>query len=79
MTVSALVVTLDAPTEIETVTQLGRDSRLTLGQLVDHRLPVVAQTVSLREGRDLCLELERTPGVLLVSLVRVEFPEEDTP
>jgi hypothetical protein len=79
MTVSALVLTLDAHQADQTIARLARDSRLILGQPVDHRLPVVAETASLREGRDLCLQLEQTPGVLFVSLVRVAFPDEDTP
>jgi hypothetical protein len=40
---------------------------------------VVAETSTVRDGKELCESLERIPGVLLVELVRVDFDAEVEP
>jgi hypothetical protein len=77
MTISALVVTLNPPCAEEALAALARDPRLTLGEPVDARVPIVAETPTLRAGKELCRELELVPGVAFVSVVRIDFLEEE--
>jgi hypothetical protein len=77
MIISALVLTLDHARADETIARLAAEPRLLLGQRIDNRLPVVTEVGTLGEGRDLYQALEQTPGVLLVSLVRVDLHTEE--
>lgn len=80
MTISGLVVTLSPSPLRDSLEALGRDPRLTLGELQGNRLPVVAETATPEEGEALVEGLLTTPGVLFVDVVRVDFVEgrEDT-
>jgi hypothetical protein len=76
MVVSALVVTLPAdPTRsLEVLAELGRDPRLTVGEAVSDRVPVIAETYHACEGAALVGRLSQLPGVH-VDFVAIEFSE----
>jgi hypothetical protein len=80
MVTSALVVTLDGDAGVRraAVDALAADARLTLGELVGARLPVVAETTGLGAAESLVEELSAIAGVLLVDVVLVDFdPDAD--
>lgn len=80
MVTSALVVTLegDARKECAVVEALASDGRLTLGERVGVRLPVVAETNGLGAAEALAEELLALEGVFAVDVVLVDFdPEGD--
>lgn len=74
MLVSALVLTLDDNAAVvrPLLGHLAADTRLQLGTLVDHRLPVVAEVADPDAGERLCEELQQTPGVRFVDVVMVD-------
>jgi hypothetical protein len=78
MIVSSLVVTLDPDPERRThaLEMLAGDARLTLGEAIADRLPVVAETASAALGAQLCEELAARDGVLGVHVVAIDFSEE---
>ncbi|HSK00779.1 MAG TPA: hypothetical protein VK932_06045 [Kofleriaceae bacterium] len=77
MVLSSLVVTLPAdPVRcFEALIALGRDLRLTLGEPVRDRVPVVAETADPREGAALAERLAELPGVH-VDVVAIDFGED---
>jgi hypothetical protein len=80
MLVSALVLTLDAspPDRAGLLAQLAADSRLELGALQGHRLPVVAEVPDAGSGERLVEELQDLPGVAFVDVVLVDFSLSDS-
>lgn len=76
MTISALVVTLDPEAPARALAVLAADPRLILGNAIDCRLPVCAETTSAREGAALVDDLLRVTGVLSVDVVCIDFSEE---
>lgn len=83
MPISGLVLTLsDEPSLQQTaLSELALDSRLSLGELQVNRLPVVAETDTIRQSTRLVREeLLTIPGVIFVDVVMVDFsdiPETD--
>ncbi len=80
MPISGLVITLsDDPSQRQiALDQLATDPRLTLGQLHGSRLPVVAETETVRQSTDLVREeLLDIPGVVFVDIVSVDFSDID--
>ena len=78
MPVAGLVVTLTDLDLLrdECLRTLAADPRVTLGELQrGARLPVVLETASVAEERDLMNDLTRTPGVLLVDLAFHDFSD----
>jgi hypothetical protein len=77
MVVSALVVTLPAdPTRSrEVLAELARDPRLTIGERVSDRVPVIAETSHAHEGAALFGRLERLPGVH-VHCVAIQYGDD---
>jgi len=78
MPVAGLVVTLTDLDLLraECLDALAADPRVTLGELQrGGRLPVVLETASVGEERDLLDDLTRTPGVLLVDLAFHDFSD----
>ena len=78
MPVAGLVVTLTDLDLVraECLAALAADPRVTLGELQrGGRLPVVLETASVVEERDLLDDLARTPGVLLVDLAFHDFSD----
>lgn len=75
MTISGLVVTLsDEPdARSEALSHIARDCRLTTGELVRNRLPLVAETDDEREGEALVDALLDVPGIRFVDLISVHF------
>lgn len=77
MPVSALVLTLDPALGDVARESLALDPRVTLGEACGTRLPVVTETESLADGEDLAIELARTPGVLGVDVISIDFSDID--
>ena len=78
MVTSALVVTLDDDESRDPTRTLADDARLTLGERVGLRLPVVAETLGLAAAEALTTELLAVPGVVSVDVVLVDFdPDAD--
>lgn len=77
MAVSALVVTLPADLERRTdvMARLAADPRITIGEPVRERLPIVTETADARNSARLVERLEEIDGVR-VDLVAVCFEEE---
>jgi hypothetical protein len=77
MVLSSLVVTLPAdPVRcFKVLVALGRDLRLTIGEPVRDRVPVVAETADPREGAALTERLAELPGVH-VDVVAIDFGDE---
>jgi hypothetical protein len=78
MIVSSLVITLAPEPELRTraLAMLVEDPRLTLGDAIGDRLPVVAETPSAELGARLCDELATRAGVLGVHVVAIDFSAE---
>lgn len=78
MIVSALVLTLseDPSVRARALEELGRHPCLSLGEPVDLRLPVVAETQDAGQGATLCDALGQWPGVARVDVVSIEIEEE---
>jgi hypothetical protein len=74
MLVSALVLSLDDNPAVvrPLLAHLAADSRLQLGALVDHRLPVVAEVPNATAGERLTEDLQELPGVRFVDVVMVD-------
>lgn len=80
MVTSALVVTLesDAAARRAAIDALAADARLTLGEALGVRLPVVAETSGLAAAEALAEDLARVTGVFAVDVVLVDFdPDAD--
>lgn len=80
MPISGLVVTLSDDPSLHKIAldQLASDPRLTLGELHGNRLPVVAETDTVRQGTNLVREeLLDIPGVVFVDVVSVDFSDID--
>ncbi len=78
MTVSGLVVTLTRDADARSaLARLHADPRLTLGEPVADRLPLVAEAPDARAGEALVRELEATPGVARVDVISIDFSSED--
>lgn len=77
MPVAALVLTLDPDAALAARARalLATDPRLTLGDAVDGRLPVVVESATLGDGASLTRELEAQPGVRFVDVVMVDFSD----
>lgn len=77
MPVSGLVLTLDESPLLQASARaaLGSDARITLGDAIERRLPVVTETESLTEGEELAEEIARMPGVLFVDVVSIDFSD----
>lgn len=77
MPIGGLVVTLDPdPSRRDAALgALAADPRLTLGEPVHDRLPVVAETSTLDEGDALFREVAGAPGVLFVDVISVDFSD----
>ncbi len=78
MIVSALVVTLtpDPVAGAVVMAELAQDPRLTLGEPIAGRLPVVVETDSTAAGAQLCDALSARPGVVRVDVVAIDFSSE---
>jgi len=78
MVISALVLTLspDPVTRARALDTLAVDPRLTLGALLETRLPVVAEAASTADGAALCDQLSAHPGVERVDVIAIDFLEE---
>ena len=78
MIISSLVVTLSPqPSDrAAAMAAITRDSRLTAGDAVGDRLPVVAETESAAQGAELCDALGGQPGVVRVDVVAIDFSLE---
>jgi hypothetical protein len=78
MVVSALVVMLSAEPahRARALDALAADPRLTLGELVRDRLPVVAESASASAGVTLCDQLAAREGVVRVDVVSIDFEVE---
>ncbi len=78
MIVSALVVTLTEEDDARTraLFALDADPRVTCGEPQGLRLPVVTETGSLMEAKELVEALAGIPGVDFVDVVSVEFEDE---
>ncbi len=79
MPIGGLVLTLDPdPALRESIlAALTADPRLTLGQPLGVRLPMVAETLTLDDGDALVRELSAAPGVLFVDVVSVDFSDRE--
>lgn len=79
MIVSALVLTLseDPSARARALDELGRHPRLSLGDLLALRLPVVAENDDAGQGASLCEALGEVPGVVRVDVVSIASDEED--
>ncbi len=77
MPVSALVVTLDAGERARrgVLYVLSRDPRVSVGEPVGERLPVVTETVTLEESEDVAEQLLQVPGIRFVDVVSVDFSD----
>lgn len=78
MPISGLVVTLGDTAQIRgsAVEALRSDPRLTLGELKENRLPVVAETETIEEGRRMVREeIPAVAGVVFVDVVSVNFED----
>jgi hypothetical protein len=75
MTTSGLVLTLeqDDLTRANVIAKLERDSRITLGQDMSGRLPIVTETAGPHESEALFDWLFELPGVRFVDVVYVDF------
>jgi hypothetical protein len=75
MTTSGLVLTLeqDDRTRAAVIAKLERDSRITLGQDMSGRLPIVTETAAPQESEALFDWLLELPGVCFVDVVYVDF------
>lgn len=78
MTVSALVVTLlpEPGPRRAVLDLLAGDPRLTLGEPIVDRLPLVAETRSCADGEALVRELEALGGVARIDVIAIDFSEE---
>jgi hypothetical protein len=78
MVVSALVVSLPPDPEIRAalLAHLAGDPRITVGDSVRDRLPVVAETATAGDGARLVEALGELPGVR-VDVVAIDFSQED--
>lgn len=81
MAVSGLIVTLveDAVIAQQAVATLSCDPRLVLGERSDRRVPLVAQTPSPGDDRELWDALRAMPGVENVDVAFVGFDEDGGP
>jgi hypothetical protein len=79
MTVSALVVLLSSDRTLRerALADLGGDARLTLGEAILDRLPLVAETTSAADGVALVDELIAHDGVVSVDVVSIDFNDEE--
>lgn len=77
MPISALVVTLDAGERARrgVLYVLSRDPRVSVGEPVGERLPVVTETVTLEESEDVAEQLLQVPGIRFVDVVSVDFSD----
>lgn len=77
MPVSALVVTLDPGERSRrgVLYVLSRDPRVSVGEIVEDRLPVVTETSSLEESEDVAEQLLQVPGIRFVDVVSVDFSD----
>jgi len=75
MPVSSLVLKKDDRFEELGRPLLASDARITIGEEVSGFIPLVTETVSVREARDLAESLLEAPGVVDVQLV--SFLEEE--
>lgn len=75
--ISALVVTVDPARLPEVVGRLSLDPRLTLGEAVAGRLPVVLDLPGADACEDAVRELSASPGVTFVDVVLVDAQDED--
>jgi len=80
MAVSALVVTLPGDPAIRALLldRLARDPRVTLGEAIRDRLPIITETASAREGAALVGDLEALAGVR-VDVVAIDLTDEAAP
>ena len=78
MVISALVLTLslDPVVRARALDALGADPRLTLGALIETRLPVVAEAASTADGASLCDQLSAHLGVERVDVIAIDFLED---
>lgn len=77
MPVSALVVTLDAGERERrgALYVLSRDPRVSVGEAVGERVPVVTETPTLEESEDVTEQLLQIPGVRFVDVVSIDFSD----
>lgn len=76
MAISALVLLCDTQQSRHRIaTRLANDERITVGPPNGACLPLVTETRTLLESRDLAKDLEQLPGVLRVDLVFANFEE----
>lgn len=79
MTTSGLVVTFD-PTYSERTTIVERiraAGPFTLGESVDHRIPVALEAPNPRDSEHWCEWLRKLPGVIKVDVASVEYGERE--
>lgn len=82
MPVSGWVITLenDVQKRDSVLEALGRESRITCGEAHGLRLPVVAETSTMKEGESLFEALRAHDGVAFIDVVSIDFSDslEDT-
>ncbi len=80
MPISSLVITLDPDPDLRerALSSLTAMSGVTVGTAYSTRLPVVLETATLAEGRDLVeQQLTQLEGVRFVDVVRIDFEDLD--
>ena len=74
MLVSGLVLTLEGDwARTDVVQRLAADPRLVLAEVIENRLPLVAEVPDAAAAERLVTDLEGTAGVRLVHVVMVDF------
>lgn len=79
MPVSGLVITLcdDAEDRRALLAHLRRDPRVTLGEVIANHVPVVTDTQTISEARDLYEAIQRLDGVMVVAVITLDFSDQD--
>lgn len=77
MPVSGWVITLenDVQKRDSALQVLGRESRITCGEAHGLRLPVVAETSTMKEGESLFEALRALDGVAFIDVVSIDFTD----
>ncbi len=76
MVTSALVVTAFPERRQEVVVALGVQPGVTVGEPFGDCVPVVLEAATAQGGEAMVERIEQLDGVALVSVVRIDFPEE---
>ncbi len=79
MPVSGLVVSLcfNPQSQVKAIELMGEEPRITLGKVVGNRLPIVVDTTSDEDDRELWDWLNSLPGVDRIEVAFVGFEQDD--